>query len=268
MAGVALTFSQIQYGYFFSDNLEDVENYIHAVLKQYKESIIVRFHVSNSFYDPKGQRSILIHQSRKRIQIHTLDPTFKTIPVQEWADHALDPDYFEDHEGSGFMLEPNTTRYWFKIYPCQPNPTPNESIMDRQRVEDSNLLESIFRYLLVSRNLPKCLMKEPTLSEKFRETEYFHDIDFEKHYHAHDLRSLHLTVFKDLNIGVFTQYGNLWYIKTLNKDTEDYCFLRLTLDGRFDYIRDINKFFRQKKEQTILPQMLSLAHEHHYLWRT
>lgn len=112
-------------GYFWTDDFEDVIQYVINYLCRYNHSINFIIHGASIFTRDDEEQEIHMAPSAPVL----LDPETPDIRnrLELLYDEIHDPESWNGLDGSGWSIVPGTMSYWFKIIPFQPNNTPNET---------------------------------------------------------------------------------------------------------------------------------------------
>nr|QTE03893.1 MAG: PolB [Tarsiger cyanurus densovirus] len=220
--------TDVYYGYFRAERYEDIIEYIKKLLEKYKESIVLRFHVSYDFVKQKTGETIQVHQKKEKIQIKTFDPDFTNIDehITNLVQLASNPDNYQ-YEGSGLSLIPDSITYWVKLYPCQPQPTPapSTSSVTTEKVYKEN-----------DCGYMQCMRRH------FKFTNTSSVIRLSKSVHINEVKDTHERYFPFINITVFTRYGNTFYHHLVDDGPVCYCYMNS--NHQLSYIYDLQKFFK------------------------
>lgn len=261
------------WGYYVTSEFIELTNYVLAVLDRYDVSCIFTLHAS-ALFERDGQEE----------ELHM--PALHPIILDPQSDHVVDmlenqyelcnePDMYESINGSGFSLVPGTTRYWFKIYACQPNPTPspsqqnisdydisdndsdNESGRSRSPINKpvkNTLFLAIGEAFMRANNIdiPRLvIVRIKTIVDwmKINLPQISNDADLEIDFTLQDLPEWHAEL-KILNIRVFSMCGNVLYAKKF-ADTSRWIDLYLNSKNRFAYVVKLNALFKRGLDRKI-----------------
>lgn len=250
----------VEYGYFHCTDFEEIKQYLFDLLVIKNESLIFAVHSSAIFI--KDGQTTEMHMPVRPLMV--FDPQHDQAFVSEMLDNMAgllaDIENFEGFESSGWNYVPNTLKYWFKVYPCQPNPTPSQNSRnsldedDRNDDDDRSPQRGLNRfvgsviahyYLKHHGKLPRTITARESAFENFA----VHNLPWILPYLRLDnfrldyLRRWHEFTLQKLNIRVWSIRGNLLYAKRMSAPDEEWIDLYLNSKNNFALVRSLTAFF-------------------------
>lgn len=254
-------------GYFVSSSFEEISYYVVSLIRSINRSFIFQVHSSGLFTRDGDEQEIHL----PIIPSVVLDPQMPDELLYEILAekyyYCLETEFFDNIDGSGWNFIPGTLRFWFKIYPCQPNApalenrdnhgdAPNDDDMAANpALRDRNwFLYAIMEYFAREANIkiPKQRFLRMERLEEFKRKMgvQIPDDHFTKRVNLQDLAEYH-TSLGALNIRVFSMRGNLLYAKKLAPDpTVEFIDLYLNSSNQFALILNLWTFFQKKRRNS------------------
>lgn len=261
-----------EYGYFYTPVPEEIVSYIINLLSAKNESIVFNVHASAIFYNDEESKEIHMPSSGSIV----LDPDMDDLVhiIENKIDLSHDPDRVEVVEGSGWSIDTRTLRYWFNVFPCQPNPTPSPTERNTSDYEDSEygtynsdipeeegikvppriantfilaIIEHEWRKDRINENskLPRAkAAKVGTLLNyaNVHRPNLHNDEAMFKKFTMQDVANWHWR-WKVFNIRIFSLRGNVLYAKKM--DTEDWIDMYMNSNREFALVLKLNALFQR-----------------------
>nr|QTE04001.1 MAG: structural protein [Motacilla densovirus] len=122
------------FGYFYSTSFDDIIFYLRELISVYNESYLCTAHASAIFVHSNGEERELHMSALNPILFDPADPPMVFDDrVQNMFDDLTNPEAYENIEGSGWTIIPNTFTYWVNTIRYQPNNNPdpnNHNVVD------------------------------------------------------------------------------------------------------------------------------------------
>ena len=251
------------WGYYVTSSFEEVVLYVENILSRYNCSVIFSLHAS-----------ALFEKDNERVELHMptfdpviVDPQMTTQILYEILEnlHGLcyEPELFDSMEGSGFTLVPGTHRFWFKVFPCQPNESASQNSHNVSEYGDEDDDNPGLREDPIVNHLFLAIIEYYARKEGYRVPyrtafkkawlkEYCVDNpgigilpdDLEVEMKLQDLPDWHFDVQRH-NIRVFSMRGNLLYSKKF-EEHDNYMNLYLNSKNQFALIINLNTLYNRK----------------------
>lgn len=258
------------FGYFVSSEPVEIIEYIIRVTETQQISFVFLLHASAVFIKD-GQEQELHLRSLGSIII---DPQMSEDVIRDLIGNCIElcfePEMYDDVAGSGFSIIPGTYRFWFKVYPCQPNvgahPT-SQNASDPGIIDDEDedfdpdegrvRKWNYFLYAIVEYHARADKQKIPRdRFKKYRFLENYNLLlnlgyplgDFEMDVNMQDLAAYHNSL-GTLNIRVFSMRGNLLYAKKYEPENEEFIDMYLNSANRFALILNLYALFKKKHDR-------------------
>nr|QVW56808.1 MAG: structural protein [Phylloscopus inornatus parvoviridae sp.] len=265
---VAINPANIEYGYFFDSNYDRIKEYIKQLILINEDSVVIQIHPSGRF--KKDDEVRVMHMPPRRPLI--LDPQMDEDEIDFLLDNLRglcnDVDNYEEFECSGWMFL-GDIKYWVKIYPCQPNPTPDVDDSNMENFDDDNdgyqsdnersrspmqVLNSLIAALacyFITDQLPRGLDDKRLYIENYIADNIPELIEYMymKNFKLNKLGEWH-EEFKKYNIRVFSIKGNVLYAKKM-EDSEDWINLYLNSKNQFAFVYQLGKLFKKRLDYVI-----------------
>lgn len=263
----------LQFGYFYSSSFEEIVLYLDNLLEANPDGSFI-FTVHSSALFERGPDQLDIH--RRPLEPIILDGDMPHLYdlMDTVFDRLTDPESYQYVEESGFVIVPGTTRFWFKIYPCQPNPdtrpTQNNTsdfggdsdnsedmeISPRQNECNNTLLLSLaehhFRADPRYQRLPRTIIAKKVVLTEYMKNEQPHLYERQwvnkKDFNLKDLANWHVT-HRQYSLRVFSLRGNVLYAKTYPDAT--FVDLYITSKRKIGLVLMLNALFRRGLDRQI-----------------
>lgn len=268
-------------GYFVTQEFEEVILFCTNLLRRLNRSLIFTLHSSAIFERDGNQQELHLPIMHPVI----LDPQYPDEFITEILENqmhlAQEADLFDNIEGSGWSFVPGTIRYWFKIYPCQPNPAaaPNQNNVsdiddDDDDADDIREERRNYNYLLYAimeyfaRKDGYTIPRKKSLKfeglEKYCEEAGFDFTlgDFETEFQLQDLPEWQNEI-KAFNIRVFSMRGNVLYSKRFS-ESHEMIDLYLNSSNKFALVLDLNKLFKRGSDRIFCDKCLQWGRSTHH----
>lgn len=257
------------FGYFVTESAEIVVNYCTALLRRHNQSFVCLIHASSKFEKDGSVQELHLSINLPLIidpQLH--DEMLADILVNHMA-LCHEPEAYENIEGSGWSLIPNTIRYWFKVYMCQPNrgadpngdnvthndDDDNQAQQDDDPMDTSNrreynyLLYAILEHYARKIQLPvprQKFLRIETLETYNRQYGWgFPEGDLTLKVDLQHVAEYH-TGLGFLNIRIFSMRGNILYATRLSPDIDEWIDLYLNSANIIAYVRNLWSLYKKK----------------------
>lgn len=133
----------LHYGYFYTREFTEIVTYLQNLLNQHDESFRVTIHASALFASPDD---VNIVQELHMPSTHpvTLDPEMPNFDdiIQNLFEELTAPELYENIEGSGWTLLPDTYTFWVNTIPYQPNNDANANRRNTNQLNDDLLTDN------------------------------------------------------------------------------------------------------------------------------
>lgn len=252
------------FGYFVTPSFEEVCTYVLNVLNHHRMSCVFILHSSAIF--TKDNESQELHLPLTNAII--LDPQMTEDIIYEILENqqglSQETELYTNIEGSGWSFCPGTVRFWFKIYPCQPNEPPEVNSQNSTQYEDppddaayirpreyNKLLYCIVEYFARKelRTVPRHTMLRYEFLEIYnRGNTRFAPSEFEVSMTLQDLPEWHREM-NFLNIRVFSMRGNVLYAKRFSPENDYFIDLYINSNNQFALILNLWSFFKKKYDR-------------------
>lgn len=255
-----LDFGHLEYGYFWTRDFGELREYCMQLMVLKNESFIVAVH-SSALFTCEGN-TMEMHMPVRPLVV--FDPQHDEQFMVEMLDNMggllADIENFEGFESSGWNYVPGTMKYWFKVYPCQPNPTPSQNsrntLDEDDRDEDSQrsphrrlnpFVSAVIAayYLKEHGKLPRTITAREAAFEAFAERNLQFILPFLRtpNFRLDYLRRWHEFTLMRLNVRVWSMRGNLLYAKRMGPPDEEWIDLYLNSKNNFALVRSLTAFF-------------------------
>lgn len=235
-----LDLEDVRDGYFYTEFIETVYEYVIKYLNEYNHSCAFVIHMVGLF--TKDDTSKELHMPNQDMVI--FDPNepgiaeyFEMLKTELYREEAWGP-----FESSGWSFVPGTESFWFKIIACQPNNTPTDNKKntaeapefeddpdnpDDPKGTDDKEIECYDTFLL-SLALHHC---DPSLRKQSQKRRYgtlrqwVFDNNLTPGFRDGLITPTNLPTWhksKPYNIRVFSDCGNVIYVKTNCPDDDEY----------------------------------------------
>lgn len=254
-------------GYFYTDNFEELTAYITNYITSEDKCVLVNIHLVAEFLKDDDRKELHMPSSDNFL-FDPNDPNIGNL-FSSMYDHCLNPESWANFESSGWTICVGTEAFWFKIIDHQPNnsgatsatvdpPTfqdddPDDPALVKEslQVRDTLLLAiaTHYNYDYVGKLSNK--RRYPILNRWLFDNHLFPSIE-EPKVNPSTLAAWHLKHL-DLNLRVFSEFGNIIYSKKLNLQEEEYIDL-LWKYKKFSLIRNLWTFLGEHSSRIFCPE--------------
>nr|QTE03888.1 MAG: PolB [Tarsiger cyanurus densovirus] len=264
------------FGYFVTSEFQEVILYCQNVISHFDCSCILHLHCSALFERENTVQEMHLPINRPIILDPQLPEDIYLDVMQNQFGLCHELDLYENMDGSGWSLVPGTHRYWFKIFPCQPNHGAHETAdnhasfdedEDDQSPRPRSPLPKISSFFMAltehfARKNTRYIPRKTDLKYSFFK-EYLEDNpsvgitpdELDVEFTLQDVPEWHNDVNK-YNIRVFSMRGNILY--AVEKDPEvEYIDLYLNSKNKFALVRNLHTLYKRKKDRHICEQCLA-----------
>lgn len=253
-------------GYFTSTSYEEVSFYVVSVIRRFNRSFIFQVHASGIFERDGTEQEIHLPM----VPPFVLDPQMPDELLYDLLTDryfsAIETEFFENVDGSGWNFIPGTLRYWFKLYACQPNPAaaPNrDNVGDAPDEDDFNNQPELrynnwFLYSIIeafarraNRSIPRARFLRMEMLKNFKNEMGINipDTDFDRRIEMQDVPAYHREI-NACNVRIFSMRGNLIYAKKLSPDPDaEFIDMYINSANAFALILNLWTFFQKRRRQ-------------------
>lgn len=251
--------SPVSFGYWYTESFAEITFYLNELLNQFGISFLCTCHASSIFVNNAGERQELHMAALRPTLFDPADPpeVFDD-KIQNLFDALNNPEAYDNIEGSGWTIIPNTTTYWVNTIAYQPNnnPSPNgrnsvepptDDDPDDPAVQDdvSQKLNDTFLLCLgaahVERKRHHTRLLYRKLCERWVESQGLTPPTDTPKITPSTLASWQERVF-DYNLRVFSEHGNVIYHKELRGEIINL----LWKNRKFSLIENLHALFKEK----------------------
>lgn len=273
------------FGYFVTREYTEVVTYIEALLQTHQCSISLLLHSSALFTKDGEEKELHLPQNSPLILDPQMPEELLYDLLQNQYHMCQEPEFYINMEGSGWSMILDTTRFWFKVYPCQPNDGVNPNRNNQSDPDDpddpSNAPNrrdnytrkfNYFAYNIVEdyarqRNfdVPRMLIYKYAYLEQLNRSANlgFTDDDFTVDFKLQDIPEYHKELNR-FNIRIFSMRGNLLYAKAYSPEDNHFIDMYLNHKNNFAYIRNLWSLFKKKYDKMFCMKCLKwVSKENH-----
>nr|QTE03994.1 MAG: PolB [Motacilla cinerea densovirus] len=283
---VRLNLSNPIFGYFITQNYVELSDYVCNLLERYNCSMVFVLHASGMFTKDAEEQELHLPTNSPLVLDPQMPEDMVRFLLEEQRGLCSDPEHFTNMQGSGWSYILNTMKYWFKVYPCQPNDganpsrdncndpnnenddnpdDPDDQMDDDQpmhpRRKFNNFLYSILEHYArqAEWKVPRTKFERATVLERFnREFTFIPEGDLELEVNMQDVAEYHAGLNK-FNVRVFSLRGNLLYAKKMWPLQEEWIDLYLNSNNCFALILNLYAFFKKKHDRMFCMKCLKWA---------
>lgn len=255
----------VSYGYFYSYIFEEVDYYICELLNVFQQSFLATFHSSAMFINAAGQEKELHMPPLPPI---TFDPDSRTVQddLRDVFDQLTNPEIFENIEGSGWAIIPDSYTFWVNTVQFQPNNNPTGSGTfdvdndDYNNPDDPAYTEGLTQLckdtflLSIAAHHVKRSRHDTRLMYRNKCEDWLKNANLwmqnEKKVSLAWIAIWHENVYM-YHIRIFSSHGNVLYHKwyPLNESEPVDCINILYKNNKFTYINNLYKLFREASDK-------------------
>lgn len=253
-------------GYFTSTSFEEISFYCVNLIRNVNRSFIFQVHSSGNFRRRDEVQEIHLPVIPSVILDPQMPDEILYEILAEKYFYSIETEFFEGIDGSGWSFIPGTLKFWFKIYPCQPNDPadPNRNNQsdapdDDDMANDPELRNrNWFAFTIVEffarkakRSVPRVHFLKQQMLINFKNEFGINipDEDFYMRVQLQDVARYH-ELLNACNIRIFSMRGNLLYAKELSPEPDQpWIDMYLNSGQNFALILDLWTFFQKRKRQ-------------------